>query len=105
MMIWFFFMSNEQIHPLHATDKKIIDSLITKEKPEDFDLINLARLINRYDNFPGEIELKQDIEKILKFWKITKDNLYSMTKKIWSNNFRPSSTTKDLVGSGFDTSN
>ena len=39
-------MSNEQTHPLHATDKKIIDSLITKEIPEDFDLINLARLIN-----------------------------------------------------------
>ena len=25
--------------------------------------------------------------------------------KRWLNNFRPSNTTKDLVGSGFDTSN
>ena len=98
-------MSNEQIHPLHATDKKIIDSLISKESPEDFDLINLARLINRYDNFPGEIEMKDDIQKILKFWQITKDNLFSKTIKLWSNNFRPSNTTKDLVGSGFDTCN
>ena len=104
MMISIFIMSNEQTHPLHATDKKIIDSLITKEKPVDFDLINLARLINRYDNFPGEIELKDDMEKILKFWNISKDNLFSMTKKSWSNNFRPSNSTKDLVGSGFDTS-
>ena len=55
-------MSNEQTHPLHTTDKKIIDSLIIKENPEDFDLINLARLINRYDNFPGEIEIKEDIK-------------------------------------------
>ena len=98
-------MSNEQTHPLHATDKKIIDSLISKEIPEDLDLINLARLINRYDNFPGETELKKDIEKILKFWKITKDNLFSMTIQLWKKNFRPSSNTKDLVGSGFDTSN
>ena len=98
-------MSNDQTHPLHETDKNIIDSLITKEKPEDLDLINLARLINRYDNFPGEIEMKEDIEKILKFWKITKDNLFSMTRKLWSNNFRPSNTSRDLVGSGFDTSN
>ena len=104
-MIFDFIMSNEQTHPLHATDKKIIDSLITKENPKDFELINLARLINRYDNFPGEFELKDDIEKILKFWKIKKDDLYSMTRKLWSNNFRPSNTTKDLVGSGFDTSN
>ena len=98
-------MSNEQIHPLHSTDKRIIDSLITKEKPEDFDLINLARLINRYDNFPGENEIKEDIKKILKFWKITKDSLFFNTKKLWADNFRPSTTTKDLVGSGFDTSN
>ena len=98
-------MSNEQIHPLHATDKKIIDSLITKDRPEDFDFINLARLINRYDNFPGEIEIKEDIQKILKFWNITQDTLFSMTKKLWSNNFRPSNPTNVLVGSGFDTSN
>jgi hypothetical protein len=98
-------MSNEQTHPLHATDKNIIDSLITKEKPEDLDLINLARLINRYTNFPGEIEIKNDIDKILKFWKITKNELFSKTKNIWSKTFRPTNTTKGLVGSGFDTSN
>ena len=32
-------MSNEQTHPLHATDKEILDSLITKEKPEDLCLL------------------------------------------------------------------
>ena len=98
-------MSNEQTHPLHATDKNIIDSLITKKEAEDLDLINLARLINRYTNFPGEYEIKNDIEKILKFWKITKNELFSKTKNIWSKSFRPSNTNKDLVGSSFDTSN
>ena len=98
-------MSNEQTHPLHATDRNIIDSLIAKEKPEDPDFINLARLINRYSNFPGEIEIKNDIEKILKFWKITKYELFSKTRNIWSRGFRPSNSNKDLVGSGFDTSN
>ena len=98
-------MSNEQTHPLHAIDKNIIDSLITKEKPESLDFINLARLINRYTNFQGEIEIKNDIEKILKFWKITKNELFSKTRNIWSKGFRPSNSNKDLVGSGFDTSN
>ena len=98
-------MSKEQTHPLHLTDKNIIDSLITKKEPEDLDLINLARLINRYTNFPGEFEIKNDIEKILKFWKITKNELFLKTKNIWSKNFRPSNSNKDLVGSGFDTSN
>ena len=74
-------------------------------KPEDLDYINLARLINRYANFPGEIEIKNDIEKILNFWKITKNDLFLKTKNIWSKSFRPTNTNKDLVGSGFDTSN
>ena len=98
-------MSNEQTHPLHSTDRNIIDYLITKQKPEDLDYINLARLINRYTNFPGETEIKNDIEKILNFWKITKNELFSKTKDIWSKSFRPSNPNKDLVGSGFDTSN
>ena len=99
-------MSNEQTHPLHSKDKNIIDSLITIEKPENLDFINLARLINRYNNFYGEVEIKNDIEKILNFWKITKNELFFKTKNIWSKSFRPSNNTnKDLVGSGFDTSN
>tara|TARA_B100000945_G_scaffold256165_1_gene213557 strand:+ start:263 stop:559 length:297 start_codon:yes stop_codon:yes gene_type:complete len=98
-------MSNEQTHPLHETDKNIIDSLISKENPEDLDLINLSRLINRYSYFPGEIEIKNDIEKILKFWNLSKDDLFSKTRQIWSNDFRPSNINKDLVGSGFDTTN
>ena len=98
-------MSNDQTHPLHTSDKNTIDSLITKDNPEDIDFINLARLINRYKNFPGEIEIKNDIEKILRFWKITKNELFLKTRKIWSKSFRPSNTSKELVGSGFDTSN
>ena len=98
-------MGNEQTHPLHATDKNTIDSLIAKENPQDLDYINLARLINRYSNFPGEIEIKNDIEKILKFWKISKDDLFVKTRKIWSKSFRPANTNKDIVGSSFDTSN
>ena len=90
---------------IHYIDKNIIDSLIAKERPEEIDLINLARLINRYNDFPGEIEIKNDIEKILNFWKIDKNELFKKTRNIWSKTFRPSNTNKDLVGSGFDTSN
>ena len=104
-MIQYLSMSKDQTHPLHSTDKNILDSLIAKEKPEDLDFINLARLINRYSDFPGEIEIKNDIQKILKFWQISKNKLFSKTKNIWSKSFRPSNTNKDLVGSGFDTSN
>ncbi|MBK17004.1 MAG: hypothetical protein CMK49_03185 [Prochlorococcus sp. SP3034] len=98
-------MNDDQIHPLHDTDKEIVDSLIVKISPEDFDLINLARLINRYEGFQGEHELKDDLKKILKFWKMSKDELFSKTRKIWKNSFRPSNTSKEMIGSGFDASN
>ncbi len=98
-------MEEEQIHPLHDNDKNIIDSLIVKEKPEDLDLINLARLLNRYQNFPGEKDIKDDLQKIKKFWKLSEEELFSKSREIWSNNFRPNNAPKDLIGSGFDTSN
>ena len=62
-MIQYLFMGNEQTHPLHETDKNIIDSLITKKTPEDLDYINLARLINRYTNFQEKLKLKMILKK------------------------------------------
>ena len=98
-------MEDEQIHPLHDSDKEIVDSLIIKNNPDDFDLINLARLIKRYQNFIGEKDLKADLEKILTFWGISEQSLFSKTRIIWSNDFIPNNRSDDLVGSGFDTSN
>ena len=98
-------MEDDQIHPLHDTDKNIIDALVIKKIPEDIDLINLARLVNRYQNFPGEKDLKNDLDKIIKFWGISEEILFAKTREIWSDNFKPSNAPKDLIGSGFDTSN
>jgi len=98
-------MEEEQIHPLHDSDKEIVDSLITKTNPEDIDLISLARLIKRYQNFIGEKDLKADLEKILTFWNISKESLFSKTRLIWGSDFIPNNRSDDLVGSGFDTSN
>ena len=98
-------MEDEQIHPLHDSDKEIVDSLIIKSNPDDFDLINLARLIKRYQNFIGEKDLKADLLKILGFWKISEEILFSKTRLIWANDYKPNNRSEDLVGSGFDTSN
>ena len=98
-------MEDDQVHPLHDIDKNITDALIVKQIPEDIDLINLARLLNRYQDFQGEKDLKADLKKIIKFWNISEEILFAKTREIWSNNFKPINATKDLIGSGFDTSN
>ena len=45
------------------------------------------------------------MEKLLKKWSINRDKLEAITRKLWSEGFRPAShSSSDNVGSGFDTS-
>ena len=98
-------MNDPQNHPLYSTDRGNLDRLIGKDSPETIDLVELARLIIRYQDFRGAEDLNSDMDKLLKKWSINRENLEEMTKKIWSEGFRPtSSSSPDNVGSGFDTS-
>jgi len=74
-MIQYFFMSNVQTHPLHATDKNIIDSLITKEKPEDLDFIK-----NLFNFFFGA-NFTQSIAKFLGLFSLL---IYTLGLIQWS---------------------
>ena len=45
------------------------------------------------------------MEKLLKKWSIDRYKLEAITRKLWSEGFRPiSHSSPDNVGSGFDTS-
>ena len=93
-----------QNHPLYSVDRNNLDRLLSKEKPSDEDLIDLARLAIRYENFPGAQDLKMDMIKILKMWGFSKDELHNLTREIWQKGYRPDSSSSDVVGSSFDTS-
>ena len=94
----------DQNHPLYSIDRNHIDALLTRHSPTDDDLVDLARLLNRYDGFPGANDLQMDMEKIIKLWGLTKDELNLKTRKLWDEGYRPGSHQDDTVGSGFDTS-
>ena len=96
-------MSQEQNHPLHLVDKENLNRLLAKDAPQDEDLIDLARLIIRYEGFPGERDLKADLTKILKIWGMTRESLNFKTREIWSKGFRPGRNIDGGIGSGFDT--
>ena len=98
-------MNEAQNHPLYSTDREKIDRLCSIDSPESIDFVELARLLIRYQDFKGAEDLNSDMEKLLKKWSINRNKLEAITKKIWSEGFRPtsSSSTED-VGSGFDTS-
>ena len=98
-------MNEAQNHPLYSTDRENLDRLIGRDSPSSLDFVELARLLIRYKDFKGAEDLNLDMEKLLKKWSINREKLEEITRKIWSDGFRPtSSPSPDNVGSGFDTS-
>ena len=93
----------EQSHPLHALDREALDRLLAVETPEDEHLVDVARLLMRYQGFPGAYDLQDDLEKILRLWKLSRDALHERTRAIWAAGFRPGAAGAEPVGSGFDT--
>ena len=98
-------MNEAQNHPLYSTDRENLDRLMGIDSPGSIDFVELARLLIRYQDFKGADDLILDMEKLLKKWDLNRFKLEEITRKMWSDGFRPtSSTSPDNVGSGFDTS-
>ncbi len=93
-----------QQHPLYSGDRNHLDRLLGIASPKDENLVDLARLLIRYRDFPGVEDLKTDITKIMKLWGLSQDTLYQKTKNIWAKGFRPGENLEEGIGSGFDTS-
>lgn len=92
----------EQSHPLHALDREVVDGLLAAATPADAHLVDAARLLMRYQGFPGAHDLQQDLEKVLRLWGLSREELHSRTRAIWTGGFRPGQA-EEAVGSGFDT--
>jgi len=94
----------EQNHPLHAIDRQVIDQLLAVERPADPHLVDAARLLHRYDGFPGAADLRDDLERVLRMWGLEREELRRRTRAIWAAGYRPGLVVGgDAVGSGFDT--
>ena len=95
--------SQQQQHPLHGRDRPVVDRLLQVQSPRDQDLVDGARLLQRYRNFPGAEDIRNDLGTILKTWGLSQSSLYQRSRAIWANGFRPNLAADDgLVGSGFD---
>ena len=98
-------MNESQNHPLYSTDRENLDKLSAIDSPASIDFVELARLMIRYQDFQGADDINSDMEKLLKKWNINRCQLEQKTRKIWSEGFRPtSSSSPENIGSGFDTS-
>jgi hypothetical protein len=94
----------DQVHPLHASDRAIVDGLLAVEQPGDDHLVDAARLLTRYEGFPGAADLRQDLMKAVSHWGLDRTTLQSRCRALWQGGFRPGRPQGDqAVGSGFDT--
>ena len=99
--------SAEQAHPLEASDRDLVDGLLAATTPSDEQLVDAARLLIRYDGFPGAVALKADLEKVIKLWKLSRDQLNARVQQLWTAGYRPGqggALEAPAVGSGFDAS-
>jgi len=95
--------NQQQQHPLHNRDRPVVDRLLQVRSPRDQDLVDLARLLQRYHNFPGAEDIQNDLRKAVKKWGLDQASLYRRSRAIWAKGFRPNLAADDgLVGSGFD---
>lgn len=93
----------DQSHPLHALDRALVDRLLATETPADEHLVDAARLLMRYEGFPGARDLQDDLAKVLRLWGLNREALHERTRAIWAAGFRPAPSSGEAVGSGFDT--
>lgn len=79
-------MSNgnvDQKHPQNTKDRATVNSLLQVESlPSERDLVELARLIIRYRDFPGARDIQRDLGVILEQWGLSEEELYSKTRAI-----------------------
>ena len=96
--------ASDQSHPLYEADRNVVDRLLAAAQPADADLIDAARLLMRYQGFPGARDLQDDLAKVLRLWQLDREQLQQRTRALWAAGYRPLADTNAGVGSGFDTS-
>ncbi len=91
-------------HPLDQTDRRIIETLLTVERPLQIDIVQAARLTTRYRDSLLSPDLYTKLQQVLVRWSMTTAELYERSREIWMSDWRPSlnSPQQEDVGSGAD---
>lgn len=73
----------DQQHPQNQKDRLTVDHLLAvSSNPGDRELVELARLIIRYRDFPGARDIQRDLVVALNNWQLTEEELYLKTRVI-----------------------
>lgn len=95
-------MTAAQVHPLEQRDRPTVDRLLAAPAPTEADLVDCARLLLRYQGFPGATALQSDLQLALARWTLSREELFAATRAIWASGYRPAADLEAEVGSGAD---
>jgi hypothetical protein len=71
-----------QKHPQEKKDREVINQLAQGSADDALNLAELARLRIRYQGFPGAVEIKDSLDRLLKKWQLTEAELFAKTRQI-----------------------
>ena len=95
-----------KLHPLYASDRDILDSLLGFEgAPGPDQLTSAARLATRYGEFPGADDIKTDLQESCCCLGLNaRTPSIRQCREIWESGWRPGQSLSEEVGSGSDVS-
>jgi hypothetical protein len=73
----------DQTHPQDRKDSEVVNRLLTSQ-PEPKNLADLARLLIRYNNFPGAREIQKNLQNVLHNWQLTEETLFEQTRQLYA---------------------
>ena len=96
--------SNLATHPMYDSDRPLVDSIVRKALRElsKQDIVDLARLANRYVHDVGGHDLSEMIIQYLDDHGKSLNDLQIKSREIWQSGWRPSHLDVGEVGSGAD---
>ena len=71
----------DQQHPQYFNDRQLVNDLLGSQ-PTDRNLADLARLLIRYQGFPGARDIQADLQKLLQAWHHTEASLFAYTREL-----------------------
>ncbi len=85
-----------QQHPREGQDRLIVERLL-QEEMSDYNLAELARLLIRYNGFPGADSLKELLAQVLQKWNLTEADLFARTRAIHARGgiYKPETTKRE----------
>jgi len=73
--------NKDYLHPQYQKDRNLLNTIMAGTA-DKMNMAELARLRVRYEGFQGARDIQSDLDKVLKKWGMTEDELFAKTRAL-----------------------